>query len=83
MQMRELPPEPDTRSVDGRSSRRRNLLSHEIAIVLAIKCVALLVIWALWFAHPQAHRVDGASIRALFGVTPDRLPDRRVHDAGS
>ena len=83
MLMRELLPERDTSCGAARSSRGRNVLAREIAIVLAIKCVALLVIWAIWFAHPEAHRVDGASIRTLFGVTPARLPDRSVNDAGS
>ena len=44
--------------------RRRPRLAMEIAVVLAVKFVALAVIWNLWFAHPATGRIDAPSIGA-------------------
>jgi len=52
------------------SKMRRPNLAREIAIVLAIKFLALFVIWSVWFAHPEASRVDGAQVAAALYASP-------------
>ena len=42
--------------------RRRPRLVLEIALVLALKLIALAVIWNIWFSNPQGKAIDGDSI---------------------
>ena len=43
---------------------RRSNLAREIAVVLAIKFLALYVIWSVWFSHPESQQLDGERIRS-------------------
>jgi hypothetical protein len=43
-------------------ARRRPRLSREIALVLAVKLLALVVIWSLWFAHPETPRLNAERV---------------------
>jgi hypothetical protein len=43
---------------------RRSNLAREIALVLAIKFLALFVIWSVWFSHPESEQLSGERIRA-------------------
>ena len=52
------------------SRMRRPNLAREIAIVLAIKFLALFVIWSVWFAHPEASRLDGEHVAATLYSLP-------------
>jgi hypothetical protein len=45
------------------SLRHRPHLRREIAIVLAVKLLALLLIWGVWFAHPQAPRLTAEAVK--------------------
>jgi hypothetical protein len=46
-------------------------LARAIGIVLAVKFVALIVIWNLWFAHPQASRLDDERVaNTLYSPLP-------------
>ena len=39
--------------------------------MLALKAVALLVMWSVWFAHPQSRQIDGARIAdAIYASQP-------------
>ncbi len=50
---------------------RRPRLIREIILVLAAKFVALLVIWSIWFTHPQSSQLDGERVRdALYSSQP-------------
>jgi hypothetical protein len=49
---------------------RRPNLAREIAIVLAIKFLALVVIWSLWFAHPETSRLGGPQVAAVIYSSP-------------
>jgi hypothetical protein len=42
--------------------RRRSDLALEIALVLAVKALALLLIWNVWFAHPSERQLDSQRI---------------------
>lgn len=51
--------------------RRRSDLAREIALVLAVKAFALLLIWSVWFAHPQSRQLDGDRVgEALYAAQP-------------
>ena len=50
--------------------RRRPRLALEITVALAVKFVALAVIWHLWFAHPAARRLDARGIGAAVYAAP-------------
>jgi hypothetical protein len=52
------------------SKLRRPNLAREITIVLAIKFLALFVIWSVWFAHPEASRLDGQHVAATLYSSP-------------
>ena len=43
---------------------RRSHLAREITIVLAIKFLALYVIWSVWFSHPESEQLNGERIRS-------------------
>lgn len=46
------------------SKKGRSNLGREIALVLAIKSLALFVIWSVWFSHPEASRLNGQQVGA-------------------
>jgi len=52
------------------SFRRRPHLKREIVIVLAVKLLALLVIWGVWFAHPQAPRLTAEAVKQALYSSP-------------
>ena len=43
---------------------RRSNLAREIAVVLAIKFLALFVIWSVWFSHPESEHLNSERIRS-------------------
>jgi hypothetical protein len=63
------------------SKLRRPNLAREIAIVLAVKFLALFVIWSVWFAHPEARRLDGARVAATLYSSPVVAHQGRESDA--
>jgi len=48
----------------------RSSLGREVALVLAIKFLALFAIWSVWFAHPQAARLNGELVGAAIYSSP-------------
>jgi hypothetical protein len=46
------------------SNMRRPNLAREIAIVLAVKFLALFLIWSVWFAHPETSRLESRNVAA-------------------
>jgi hypothetical protein len=50
--------------------RRRPRLALEIAVALAVKLMALAVIWNVWFAHPASKRLDAPGIGAAVYSAP-------------
>ena len=46
-------------------TNRRSRLGLEIAVVLAVKFVALALIWLVWFAHPAADRLQPERVGAV------------------
>jgi hypothetical protein len=53
------------------SFRHRPHLKREIVIVIAVKSLALLLIWSVWFAHPQAPRLNAQAVKdALYSSPP-------------
>ena len=63
------------------SKIRRPNLAREIAIVLAIKFLALLIIWSVWFAHPETSRLDGRQVAAALYSSPVATPQGSESDA--
>ena len=58
------------------SLRRRPHLKREIAIVLAVKLVALFLIWGVWFAHPQAPRLTAEAVKQALYSSPTAAEER-------
>ena len=56
-------------------------LAREIAIVLALKLAALFVIWSIWFAHPQAPRLDTERIADTLYSPHPVAEERRAPNA--
>ena len=50
--------------------KSRSNLGREIALVLAIKFLALFVIWSVWFSHPETSRLNGESVWAAIYASP-------------
>jgi hypothetical protein len=63
------------------SKLRRPSLAREITIVLAIKFLALYVIWSVWFAHPEASRLNVQQVGAALYSSNTAVPERSEHDA--
>jgi hypothetical protein len=63
------------------SKLRRPNLAREITVVLAIKFLALYVIWSVWFAHPEASRLNGQQVGAALYSSNTAVPERSEHDA--
>jgi len=63
------------------SKMRRPSLAREITIVLAIKFLALYVIWSVWFAHPESNRLDKQQVGAALYSSSTAVPERSEHDA--
>jgi hypothetical protein len=57
---------PDTIVMD----RRRYSLARAITITLAVKFVALGVIWSFWFSDPESRRLDPAGVAATVYSPP-------------
>ena len=58
---------------------RRPRLALEIAVALAVKLVALAVIWNVWFAHPASKRLDAHGIGAAVYSAPTGNDGGRAH----
>ncbi len=52
--------------------RRRPRLALEIAVALAAKLLALVVIWNVWFSHPASKRLDAPGIGAAVYSAPGK-----------
>jgi len=52
----------------------RHHLAREVAIVLVVKCVALSLMWWLWFAQPESKVLDAKRIGALLYGAPAAVP---------
>ena len=63
------------------SKLRRPNLAREITVVLAIKFLALYVIWSVWFAHPEASRLNVQQVGAALYSSNTAVPERSEHDA--
>jgi hypothetical protein len=63
------------------SRTRRSNLAREITLVLAIKFLALFVIWSVWFAHPEAGRLDGRQVGAVLYSSSVVVQERSESDA--
>ena len=63
------------------SKLRRPSLAREITIVLAIKFLALYVIWSVWFAHPEASHLNVQQVGAALYSSNTAVPERSEHDA--
>ena len=63
------------------SKIRRPNLAREIVIVLAVKFLALFVIWSVWFAHPEASRLNVQQVGAALYSSNTAVPERSEHDA--
>jgi len=63
------------------SSTRRFHLAREIVIVLAVKFAALILIWSIWFAHPQGASLDARSVAAQLYTALDVTQQRSGPDA--
>ena len=48
----------------------RSTLGREIALVLAIKFLALFVIWSAWFSHPESSHLSGEQVGAAIYSSP-------------
>ncbi|MEO8751866.1 MAG: cytochrome oxidase putative small subunit CydP [Casimicrobiaceae bacterium] len=59
--------------------RRRPRLALEIAVALAVKLVALAVIWNVWFAHPASKRLDAPGVGAAVYSAPAANDGGRAH----
>ena len=60
---------------------RSSGLRWDIAIVLAVKLLALIFIWGFWFQHSSAP-VDGDAVRSHFGLSAVEPSVKGVNDAG-
>jgi len=63
------------------SKTGRSKLGREIALVLAIKFLALFVIWSVWFAHPEASHLSGAQVGAAIYSSPAAMKEGTRADA--
>ena len=61
---------------------KRPHLAREIAVVLAVKFLALSIIWNVWFAEPEARRLDGERIGAAIYSSGDAVQAGRELHAG-
>jgi hypothetical protein len=66
----------------AQSHPRRSRLPLEVAVALAVKFVALIVIWSVWFDDRQDRRVDGDDVaRTIYSAPAAREADRTEHAA--
>ena len=65
------------------AERPRYFLAREIALVLAVKCLALSAIWWTWFAHPESHAVDAARMSGWLydAAQPSTPPEGNASNA--
>jgi hypothetical protein len=68
-------------SVKMASKTSRSSLGREIALVLALKFLALFVIWSVWFAHPEAGRLTSQLVAAAIYSSPAIAQDGSRADA--
>ena len=69
------------RSPNMASKTGRSNLGREIALVLAIKSLALFVIWSVWFSHPEASRLSGQEVGAAIYSSPAVIKEGTRADA--
>ena len=60
---------------------RTSNLGREIVLVLAGKALAMLVIWLVWFARPQAPDLDAERVRAALYSSHPVVQERTEPDA--
>jgi len=49
-------------------------LALEITLALAVKFAAMIVIWHVWFSHPEGRQLNGERIGAMIYGTPPSAP---------
>jgi hypothetical protein len=59
----------------------RSNLGREIALVLAIKFLALFVIWSVWFSHPESSHLSDEQVGAAIYSSPPALKEGTRADA--
>jgi hypothetical protein len=59
--------------------KRRSHLAREIALVLAIKFVALWFVWWVWFSGSAEQEVDGEQVGAAIYSSPAPVTQRDSH----
>jgi hypothetical protein len=81
MLYRPNPTIPPDESLAMASSTRRPNLAREIALVLAVKFLALFVIWSIWFDHPETNRLDARQVGASLYSSGVKVQERSESDA--
>jgi hypothetical protein len=61
--------------------RQRLRLALALAVTLAVKFVALAMIWSIWFSHPQGKRIDGEHVGSAIYASPSALQEKGSADA--
>jgi hypothetical protein len=62
-------------SVDT-DAQRRQRLRLALAVTLAVKFLALAMIWSTWFSHPQGKRIDGNEVGSAIYASPPALHEQ-------
>jgi len=75
------PSTPQLQGPDRAANCRRSRLAREIILVLTAKSLALLVIWLVWFAHPQAPDLDAERVKAALYSSHPVAQERTEPDA--
>jgi len=65
---------PSNTSGVARQARGRPRLALEITLALAVKFAAMIVIWHVWFSHPEGRQLNGERIGAMIYGTPPSAP---------
>jgi len=63
------------------SKPHRSSLALDIALALAVKFIALFIIWSVWFASPQGTRLDAKQVGASVYSSPAVVPEGSDRDA--
>jgi hypothetical protein len=56
--------------------RQRPRLALALAVTLAVKFVALAMIWSIWFSHPEGKPMDGEHVGSTIYAAPSTLTEK-------
>jgi len=56
--------------------RQRPRLALALALTLAVKFVALAMIWSIWFSHPEGKLIDGEHVGSTIYASPATLTEK-------